>query len=78
MREVSTFSVSNALRNNPSARYATAANGICRFLYGLQQKEVSLEGTLSAMKRREGDLIFLVRFISLFSFQLLFAGLYNK
>jgi hypothetical protein len=52
--DVSTFSVSSALRHSPSARCASAANDICRLLDIFRKDTVSFEDTFCV---RESDLI---------------------
>jgi hypothetical protein len=47
IREFSTFSMSCALRHNPSARGTVAANDICRFLDIFNKNSVSFEDTFS-------------------------------
>jgi hypothetical protein len=50
IREFSTFSVSSALRNSPSARCVIAANEICRFLDIFGKNIVSFEDTFSMLE----------------------------
>jgi hypothetical protein len=50
IREFSTFSVSIALRNTPSARCVIATNEICKFLDIFGKNIVSLEDTFSIVE----------------------------
>jgi hypothetical protein len=50
VREFSTFSVSSALRNSPSARCVIATNEICKFLDIFGKNFVSFEDTFSILE----------------------------